>query len=89
MFGSYCQAHFKVLEILQWLKQTKIFVLVAFIFLKKKQIRNNLSVCAYVYVFDTDKYKEEQAERNRDRFRVKFILLDRVAGDTSNEETFK
>lgn len=60
-----------------------------FIFLKKKRILNNLSVCAYVYVFDTDKYKEEQAERNRDRFRVKFILSDRVAGDTSNEETFK
>ena len=40
-------------------------------------------------VFDTDKYKEENAERNLGRFRVEFILSDRVAGDTSSEETFK
>lgn len=65
MFGSYCQAHFKVLEILQWLKQTKIFVFVAFTFLKKKQVLNNLSVCAYVCVFDTDEYKEEKEKESR------------------------
>lgn len=45
-----------------------------------------MHMCVYLILTSTKKKKQR---RTLDRFRVEFILLDRVAWHTSNEETFK
>lgn len=45
-----------------------------------------MHMCVYLILTNTKKKKQR---RNLGRFRVEFILLDKVAWHTSNEETFK